>query len=47
METTVSYLLVLQKYMKSKPNNSEIKYYALCLSNISKEYKINNMKKQD
>ena len=47
METSVSYFLVLQKYMKSKANNSEIKYYALCLCNISKEFTINNMKNQD
>ena len=43
MEATVSYLLMLQKYIHSK---SEIKDYALRLSNISKDFTINNMKKK-
>ena len=43
MEATVSYLLILQKYIKAK--NSEIKDYTLRLRNISKDFTINNMKK--
>ena len=43
MEAAVSYLLMLQKYIHSK---SEIKDYALRLSNISKDFTINNMKKK-
>ena len=45
MEATVSYLLMLQKYINSKQKNSEIKDYALCLGNIAKDFTINNMKK--
>ena len=30
-----------------KENNSKIKDYTLCLGNISKDFTINNMKKQD
>ena len=37
MEATVSYLLMLQKY--------QFKDYALCLGNISKDFAINNLKK--
>ena len=29
-----------------KAKNSEIKYYTICLSNISKDFTINNMKKK-
>ena len=47
METAVSYLLMLQKYINSKQKNSEIKDYALCLGNVSKDFTIDNMKKQD
>ena len=46
MEATVCYLLMLQKYINSKQKNSEIKDYALCLGNISKDFTINNMKKK-
>ena len=46
MEATVSYLLMLQKYINSKQKNSEIKDYALCLGNIAKDFTINNMKKK-
>ena len=46
MERTVSYLSMLQKYINSNKIISEIKYYALCLGNISKDFTINNMKKQ-
>ena len=44
METIVSYLLMLQKYIISK--ESEIKDYALCLGNISNDFTINNLKKK-
>ena len=44
MEAIVSYLFVLLKYIKSK-QNTQIKYYTLCLGNISKDFTINNMKK--
>ena len=43
MEATVSYLLMLQKYIKTK--DSEIKDYTLCLGIISKDFTINNMRK--
>ena len=46
MEATVSYLLMLQKYINSRQKNSEIKDYALCLGNISKDFIINDMKKE-
>ena len=39
MEATISYLLMLQKYIY------EIKDYALCLGNISKYFRINDMEK--
>ena len=45
MEATVSYLLMLQKIYQLKAKDPEIKDYALCLGNISKEFTINNMKK--
>ena len=34
MEATVSYLLMVQKYIKSKQKIQEIKDYTLCLGNI-------------
>ena len=37
MEATVSYLLMLQKYINSCP---------LCLYNISKDFALNNIKKE-
>ena len=43
MEATVSYLLMLQKYIKAK--DSEIKKYPLFFSNILKDFAISNMKK--
>ena len=46
MERTVSYLSMLQKYINSNKIISEIKYYALSLGNISKDFTTNNMKKQ-
>ena len=45
MESTVSYLSMLQKYNNSKHKNSEINDYALFLGNISNDFTINNMKK--
>ena len=45
MESTVSYLLMLQNSINSKKKNSEIKDYTLCLGNTSKDFTINNMKK--
>ena len=45
MEATVSYLLMLQKYINSKQKKSEIKDYALYLGNVSQDFTINNMKK--
>ena len=47
MKATVSYLLMIQKYINSKQKKSEKKDYAQCLGNISKYFTINNMKKQD
>ena len=38
MEATVSYLLMLQKYIISKQKNSEIKDYALRLGNVTRFY---------
>ena len=45
METTDSYLLMLQNISIQSKKNSEIKDYTLCLGNISKDFTINNMKK--
>ena len=45
MEATVSYLLIPQNYINSKQKNSEIKDYALCLGNVSKDFTISNIKK--
>ena len=45
MEATVSYLLMLQKYINSKQKDSEIKDYSLWLHNVSKDFTINIMKK--
>ena len=45
MESTVPYLLMLQKYISSKQKNSEIKDCTLCFGNISRKFTINNMKK--
>ena len=44
MEAIASYLLMLQEY---EIKNSEIKNYALCLGNISKDFKIDSMKKSN
>ena len=45
MEARDSYLLMLQKHINSKQKKYEVKYYAPCLGNISKEFTINNLKK--
>ena len=44
METTLSYMLMLQKYINSKQKNSEIKDYTLRLGNTSKDFIINDKK---
>ena len=44
MEATAFYLLMLQKYINSKQKIFKIKDYTLCLSNISKDLKISNIK---
>ena len=44
MEATVSYLLILQKYISSKQKTLK-KYYTLRLANASKDFKIKNMNK--
>ena len=44
MKTMVSYLLMLQKY-QFKVKDSEIKYYALDLGNISKYFTTNMINK--
>ena len=48
MEATISYLYFLfvnaTKYINSKQKNFEIKDYALCVANISKDFTINNVK---
>ena len=46
MKATVSCLLMLQKHINSRQKNSEIKDYALCSGNVSKDFTINNMKKK-
>ena len=45
MKATGSYLLMLQKYINWKQKNAEIKDYAVCLGNVSKDFIINNTKK--
>ena len=45
MEATVSYSLMLQKYISSKQKNSEIQDYALFLGNISKDFTTNDIKR--
>ena len=44
MRATVFYLLMLQKYIKSKQKIVN-KKYLLCLGNISGDFSANNMKK--
>ena len=45
MEVTVSYLFQCSKIYQFKAKDSEIKKYLLCLGNVSKDFKIDNMKK--
>ena len=45
MEATVSYFLMLQKYINSN-KKTEIKDCAQYLGNVSKDFTINNMKKK-
>ena len=45
MEATVSYFLMLQKYINSN-KKTEIKDCAQYLGNLSKDFTINNMKKK-
>ena len=47
MEGTVSYFVNATKTHQFKAKDSEIKDYALCLANIPKDFKINNITKQD
>ena len=46
MKTTVSYLLMLQKYISSKQKSLIHLLYTLCLGNISKDLTINSLKKK-
>ena len=46
MEATVSYFVNAAQIYQLKAKDSEIKYYVLCLGNISKHFTINNMKKK-
>ena len=46
MEATVSYFLMLQKYINSN-KKTEIKDCAQYLGNVSKDFTINNMKKKN
>ena len=45
MEATVSYFLMLQKYINSN-KKTEIKDCAQYLGNVSKDFTVNNMKKK-
>ena len=45
MGVTVTYLLMLQKYINSKQKILEQKKYSLCLGSISGDFSANNMKK--
>ena len=45
METKAFYLLMVQKIRQSKAKNPEVKTYSLCLGNISKDFSVDNMKK--
>ena len=47
MESTVFYLLMLKKIYHFKVKDSVTKDYEHCLGNFSKDFTINNMKKQD
>ena len=45
MEATFSYLFQCSKIYQFKAKDSEIKKYLLCLGNVSKDFKTDNMKK--
>ena len=45
MGATVSYLLMLQKYINST-QKTEIKKYPSCLRNITRDFSANNMNKK-
>ena len=47
MEQIVIYLLMVLKFIKFKAKDSEIVAAPLCLGNISKDWSVDNMKKQD
>ena len=47
MEAKVSFFLKIQQYINSMQKNSEIKDYALRLGNVSKDFTINNIEKQE
>ena len=47
MEQIVIYLLMTQQLLNSNKKNTEILPYSLCLRNISKDWSVDNMKKQD
>ena len=46
MKTTIFFVNATKIY-QFKAKDSEIKDYAPCLGNVSKDFTINNMKKQD
>ena len=46
MESTVFFFVNATKIYQLKAKDSEIKDYALCLCNVSKDFTINNMKKK-
>ena len=47
MESTVFFFVNATKIYQLKAKDSEIKDYALCLCNVSKDFTINNMKKKN
>ena len=47
MESTVFFFVNATKIYQLKAKDSEIKDYALCLCNVSKNFTINNMKKKN
>ena len=47
MEQIVIYLLMTRQLLNSNNKNTEILPYSLCLRNISKDWSVDNMKKQD
>ena len=47
MEQIVIYLLMTRQLLNSNKKNTEILPYSLCLRNISKDWSVDNTKKQD